>query len=60
MRCIAVFQLPSTIFAGGRGCTAGVPPQATAREAVNGAKDINDWVAGVTQGMIKDLVPSDE
>eukprot|EP00198_Chlamydomonas_reinhardtii_P006645 XP_001695981.1 flagellar associated protein, protease inhibitor-like protein [Chlamydomonas reinhardtii] len=33
---------------------------ATAREAVNGAKDVNAWVEGVTKGMIKDLVQTDQ
>ncbi|GIM08522.1 hypothetical protein Vretimale_12536 [Volvox reticuliferus] len=34
--------------------------QATAREATNGAKDINAWVAGATRGMIKDLIMTDD
>ncbi|KXZ55631.1 hypothetical protein GPECTOR_2g1181 [Gonium pectorale] len=33
--------------------------QATAREAVHGAQDVNDWVADVTRGMIKTLVQGD-
>ncbi len=41
-------------------CTPSCSLQATAREAVNGAKDINDWIADATRGMIKDLIQSDK
>ncbi|GLC40563.1 hypothetical protein PLESTF_001012600 [Pleodorina starrii] len=33
--------------------------QATAREATNGAADINAWVADVTRGLITDLITTD-
>ncbi|EFJ49447.1 hypothetical protein VOLCADRAFT_104321 [Volvox carteri f. nagariensis] len=33
---------------------------ATASEAINGAKDINDWVEGATRGMIKDLIQTEK
>lgn len=33
--------------------------KATAREATNGAADVNTWVAQVTQGMIKSLISTD-
>ncbi|GLC47968.1 hypothetical protein PLESTB_000044800 [Pleodorina starrii] len=34
--------------------------QATAREATNGAADINAWVANVTRGLITDLITTDD
>ncbi|GFR47885.1 hypothetical protein Agub_g9695, partial [Astrephomene gubernaculifera] len=33
--------------------------QATAREAAGGAGEVNAWVAGVTRGLIKQLIPND-
>ncbi len=41
-------------------CACDVGQQATAKEATNGAADVNAWVSEVTRGMIKDLVTSDK